>query len=91
MSYVPHHHRAAAGDAGEVGPRQLRQGRPDGAEPGHDGLVQAGGRDGPRHLPNDLAFTVDPTVPKNPHNYMALIQSMNELVRRIAHGLRAQM
>jgi len=39
---------------------------------------------------NDLAFTEDPTIPKNPHSFLLRIDSTDPLVRQIAFGAQEQ-
>jgi hypothetical protein len=40
---------------------------------------------------HDLAFAIDPTIPKNPHMAPYLVTSPNALFRSVARGLQTQM
>ena len=40
---------------------------------------------------HDLAFAIDPTIPKNPHMVPYLVTSPNALFRSVARGLQTQM
>lgn len=59
--------------------------------PGTSAILRAGNlQDRTVHYRHDLAFAEDPTIPRNPHNFLILPTSPNALVRAIARGAQRQ-
>jgi hypothetical protein len=70
---------------------QFAKGDQTNPNPTATALIRAGDlADRTLYFRNDLAFAEDPTVPKNPHGFAALIAVTNPLVRAIARGAQEQ-